>query len=366
MKDHLIFDVTNADTILDSDSVGSFVRANDGTLITKHSISEVVKAGLISQGLVFVSKLAGVIGNTYSFKVEDDAIPGPLTYTEVGGDIILDLHAGTPTTTQVVTLLMTTTPNSYVDVSVGIPTGNVIVAAQQDLFGGENTNYHKHLDVYAALADGFGNAITSTGGAIDVNIKSSNIVLNVDLNGIYNVGSNPTPDNAGMIAFNRATTPALSDQLFTPTGGLAGVSGITANTIHGIDVNSAMMALNGSGTMDAIKSTTNALWVNIQNSTVTVNDAALANVAIVANKEILAVANTAQVAVTSPLTDRKYLSLYNMDNQKVYFGGIGVSAATGFPVSPGSYLELRAGASSAVYFVGSTGKTPEIRHLELS
>ena len=34
MKDQLFFDVTDADTIADSDSVGAFLRSADGTLIT--------------------------------------------------------------------------------------------------------------------------------------------------------------------------------------------------------------------------------------------------------------------------------------------------------------------------------------------
>jgi hypothetical protein len=111
-----------------------------------------------------------------------------------------------------------------------------------------------------------------------------------------------------------------------------------------------------------------ALYVNIaeSSSSLTVSDAALANTAIISKTKTLGTANTAEVAITSALSSRKYLSIYNVSNKKVYIGGSGVTAATGFPVSPGSYLDLRAGASSAVYFVGSTGDTPEIRTLELS
>jgi hypothetical protein len=107
------------------------------------------------------------------------------------------------------------------------------------------------------------------------------------------------------------------------------------------------------------------LDVNIVNS-LTVNDAALANTAVASNANPLDVANTAEAAVVSPLANRKYLSIYNTDNRKIYIGGAGVTAANGFPVSPGSYIEMRAGSAAPVNFVGSTGATPEIRTLELS
>ena len=49
----------------------------------------------------------------------------------------------------------------------------------------------------------------------------------------------------------------------------------------------------------------------------------------------------------------------------MYVGGSGVDAATGFPVSPGSVIELRAGASVDVYY--DSAKTGHaIRTLELS
>lgn len=111
-----------------------------------------------------------------------------------------------------------------------------------------------------------------------------------------------------------------------------------------------------------------ALYINLAESsaTITTSDAALANTAIAANTETLAVADTAQAVVASPLANRKYLNIYNDDNTKIFIGGSGVSAADGFPISPGSYMEMRAGAAVAVNFVGQTGKTPKLRHLELS
>jgi hypothetical protein len=108
-----------------------------------------------------------------------------------------------------------------------------------------------------------------------------------------------------------------------------------------------------------------SLDVNVAN-VVSTNDTALADTAIANAVLTLGVADTAQDAVASPLADRKYLFIRNQDNKKIYVGSTGVSAADGFPVSPGSVLALRAGASVDIEFVGSTGGTPEIRTLELS
>jgi hypothetical protein len=263
MKDHLIFDTTNAASILDSDSVGAFVRSADGTLITHHVVS-----------------------------------------------------------------------------------GN------------------KHLDVYSALADGSGSPLTSTGGALNVNMTNA---ININVDGVYNVSTNADPDNAGLIVHTRAASPGDVEQTKRTTGAQANADGVVAANVHGQDVNAFGMVYNGT-TWDRMTGTAGAVNVNLTGSsaTVTTNDAALANIAIAAINRSLPVADTAAVAVISPLANRKYLFLYNMDNQKVYIGGAGVTAATGFPVSPGSYLEMRAGAASAVNFVGSAGKTPEIRSLELS
>jgi hypothetical protein len=99
---------------------------------------------------------------------------------------------------------------------------------------------------------------------------------------------------------------------------------------------------------------------------VTVNDAAQANIAMASQTRTLPVAATAAVAVASPLASRKYLWLYNFSNKQIFVGGASLTAANGFPVSPGSYMEMRAGAASPVYFVGQAGQTPEIRTLEAS
>jgi len=264
MKNQLIFDTTDAQSIADSDSVGAFVRSSDGTLIT-HS----------------------VVGSK------------------------------------------------------------------------------KALDVAAALSDGSGNAITSTAGALDVNIKSP-INVAVDLDGIYDVTNNPTPDNVGMIAHSRGATPGAADQVQRTTAAAASSDAVVAANVHALDVNAFGMAFNGT-TWDRLKSDGSGnLKVNVQAGSITTSDAALANVAVANASNTLAVANTDQAAVASPLAARKYLFLQNNDNTKVFIGASGVTPANGFPIAPGSVIELRAGAAVALNFVGQSGKTPNIRTLELS
>lgn len=110
-----------------------------------------------------------------------------------------------------------------------------------------------------------------------------------------------------------------------------------------------------------------ALDVHVTGSgPLTINDAALANTAILSAANTLDTADTAEAVKASALASRKYLWIYNNDNTRVFIGASGVTAANGFPVSPGSYVELRAGAAISPFFIGQTGKTPEIRTLELS
>jgi hypothetical protein len=95
------------------------------------------------------------------------------------------------------------------------------------------------------------------------------------------------------------------------------------------------------------------------------NDPELANVAITAGATSLAVANTAQDAVASPLSGRKHLYLYNPSNKDVFIGPSGVTVANGFPLPPGALLNLRAGSAIDIEAVSATAST-SIRYMELS
>jgi len=70
--------------------------------------------------------------------------------------------------------------------------------------------------------------------------------------------------------------------------------------------------------------------------------------------------------VGTDLANRKYLKLYNNGNQTVYIGESGVTAATGFPLDPCSYLDMRAGANCNLHAIGATAAAQDIRIMELS
>lgn len=108
-----------------------------------------------------------------------------------------------------------------------------------------------------------------------------------------------------------------------------------------------------------------ALYTNITN-TISVNDAALANTAILSSANALGVADTAEAVVTSALANRKYMWIMNNDKYMGFIGGSGVTAANGFPIPPKAFMELRAGPSVSPFFVYETGKVGEFRALELS
>lgn len=217
MKNQLIFDTTDAQSILDSDNVGAFIRASDGTLIDKETINSVERLAVDST----LKDGSGVA----------------LTSTLISGKQSLDVNVTSGINVEV--------DLSHVDDSVRLGDGT-------DFFTSHTVNTDVGLDVYVI------------GGQIEV------------------------------------------------------------------------------------------------------SDAALANTAIENSVNVLNTADTAEAVVATALVNRKYLFIANNDNTKVFIGKSGVTAANGFPLSPGSVMELRAGASVNPFFVGQTGRTPEVRILELA
>ena len=279
MKDHLIFDTTNATTIADSDSVGVFVRAgDDGTLIGH--VSDALKVNLTNTSIA-------------------------VTATDLD---IRDL-----TQTDEITVFQGTSPW-------------VVSATDLDI---RNLDYSQDN---VAIKGATGNQlVVNADGSINVNADIS--VVN---------GSDKAEDSAH--ASGDIGTYILAVRQDT-----------LANSVSA-DGDYASLKVNNVG----------SLYTYITGSDpLTINDAALANTAIASAAETLDAANTAQNIIVSPLASRKYLWVYNNDNQKMWIGQSGVTSADGFPISPGSYMELRAGAAVDIEFV-STKINHEIRTLEIS
>lgn len=149
---------------------------------------------------------------------------------------------------------------------------------------------------------------------------------------------------------------------------VGGKQALDVNIVEGINVEVDLSHLDdsvrlGDGT-DFFTSTT--IGSDVALDVFTINDPSVANTAIANAANTLAVADTAQNVVASPLSARKYLYIKNMDSQPIYIGATGVTAANGFPMSAASIAELKIGAAVDIEFVGSTGRTPEIRTMELS
>jgi hypothetical protein len=313
MKDHLIFDVTDASTILDSDSVGAFVRAGDDGTQIGH-VADALKVSIANTTI-------DVSGSTVELGATTLAALESITVVATNLDI-RDLVFAT----------------DKVDVSGStVELGATTLAALESI-----TVVATALDIRPLIYSTDNIAIKgSTGNQLVVNADGS---INVEANVSVVNGSDKLED-------------------------VAHVSGDVGTYVLAVRQDTLAASTSTDGDYASFKtSAAGALYVNLAESsaTITTSDAALANGTIIAKALVLGAANTAQAAVSAPLASRKYLSIYNMDNNKIFIGGSGVSAATGFPLSPGSYMELRAGASSAVNFVGSAGKTPEIRSLELA
>lgn len=285
MKDKLVFDTTNATTIADSDSVGAFLRASDGTLLTHTDVGGKKALDV---------RVAEGINVEVDLNYTDDSVTA-----HQGGTWIIDSITNTVTVQATdLDIRDLTFATDKVDVS-----GSVIALDAPTLAALESITVQNGAGAAAVNIQDGGNSITVD--AVDLDIR--------DLVAASDSVSSWTKDGAG----TSITSTLVSGK-------------------QGLDVNVIAAA-----------------------------DAALANTAIASAAETLDVANTAQNVVASPLANRKYLYVYNRDNQVMFIGQSGVTSANGFPVSPGSYIELRAGAAVDVEYV-SAKLNHEIRTLELS
>lgn len=299
MKDQLIFDVTDADTIADSDSVGAFLRSSDGTLITHSTVG--------GKEAIDVSIADGVNVEVDLSHIDDSVRLGDgtafFTSTSENGDVALDVHLSNSS------IAVTATDLDIRDL--------VFATDKVDVSGSEvslDAATLAALETITVLQGTSPWVIGDGGGSITVD------AVDLDIRDIT----------------------AVSDSIASHTFDGAGTA-ITSTLIGGVD---------------------QALDVNVANE-ISINDAALADTAIANAALAITAANTAESAVASALASRKYLSIYNNDNRKMYVGGAGVTAATGFPLSPGSYMEMRAGASVDVQVV-SPKASHDVRTLELS
>ena len=329
MKSHLLFDTTDATTIADTDSVGAYLRDSTGALITSQTngSQRALDVGINVAGVQIDPRSIRALTNADVVTAEQGTSPWVVSATnldirdlvfatdkvDVSGSTV-ELGATTLAALETITVLQGTSP---------------WVVSATDLDIRDLT----HVSDSVKIGDGTDFLAINADGSINVNADIS--VTN---------GSDKAEDSAH-------------------------ASGDIGTYILGVRQDTLATSTSADGDYGSLKtSATGALYVNLAESTasITTSDAALANTAIISKAKTLAVAGTAETLVTSAQASRKYLWAYNKTNTQAYIGGSGVSAANGFPIDPGAYLELRAGAAVAAYFVGQAGKTPEMRTLELS
>jgi len=206
--------------------------------------------------------------------------------------------------------------------------------------------------VFSFLRSAGGQTITSTtvGGkeALDVNVANA---LTVDLDGVYDVSTNPTPDNVGLIAHSRAATPGDAEQLFRSTGGAASSDAVVAANVHGLDVNSFAMLFNGT-TWDRAKGTSGAAHshlfsqeagfkVDVKNSFATAQVAAAT------------VGATAVQLDASPLAGRTSVQIQNTSTKRLWIGfSNAVTSSSGILVPVGGFYEKDLDDGVTIYAIG--------------
>lgn len=398
MLHKLVFDTTDVESIQDSHNVGAYVRAGKGgAIITYHADQQANAATSaftdtdVTAGSDEITLTAHAFNNGDKVQfTTDDTLPDPLAVltdywviyvdantvkvaasqkdAELGiaidltdggtgnhsmnGQVFeiraLDVHVINPVNVSATDLdIRDLTQADEITVFQG--TDPWVVSATdldiRDLDAAQDS-------VASWLNDGAGNPISSTGGAIDVNIASSDISINVDLQNGAEYAEDSAHSNADVGNYVLAVrSDARPTNANTSTDGDYASLFVNVNgELYVKDTDAAVELLDQGTTLDSILAGL---------------DAALANTAIAANSNTLGAANVAEDVVASPLANRKYLFIYNNDNRELFIGPSGVLAANGFPLPPGSMLPLRAGAAIDIEWVSSkTGH--DLRHLELS
>ena len=248
---------------------------------------------------------------------------------------------------------------------------------------------------------------------LDVNIINP---IAVDLNGIYDVSANPTPDNVGVIAHTRNATPGAAQQVERTTAAAPTADGVVAANVHALDVNSFLMGFNGT-TFDRLASVSSALKVYLDgvNGSLNVNatlsdlladdavDAGgslkvgskvqpvtLTAVSAAGDRADLAsdkyrrvhindscniaakpfspvVTNTAtQFAVTAQV-GRKRLIIQNLSDKDIFLGvSNALTTANGLRIAKGATFDENWGEGLPIWLIAATGITSDVRGFEIA
>lgn len=356
MKDQIIFDTTDAGTIADSDKILSgLVSSSDGsTLITdtldggKQGLDVfVINSGLTTADAANKDEdTAHTTGDTGNFVlavrndtegslVDADGDYAPLQVDASGRlRVISDLDYDDPAN------------HNEDDAHTSGDTGKYVLSVRQDTLA---TSTDADGDYQSFKTNSLGELYVK-----DTDATALLTTIDADTSSI-------AVDTAAISVNTAATVAALADLgKAEDDPHVSGDTGVMSLAVR----NDAGTPLAADG--DYIPLTTDAtgsMYVNVTND-IDVNDAALANTALAT--AAAAVDTTAGgTNLVTELADRKYANIYNNGNRRIFIGVSGVTAASGFPLAPRSYLELRAGAAIDLHAIAAAG-TQDVRILEMS
>lgn len=325
MKDRLIFDTTDSNTIAESDSIGAYLRSSDGSLITSGdgSADNVANTFEGADTRSFAFGYDSVGGNWDRLQQVAGAMKVYIDDGDFEVDVVINAEKAEDAA------------HSSGD------TGNYVLAVRQDTLASSTSTDGD----YASFK------VDSVGSLYTKDTDATALLTTIDTDtGV--IAGDTTSIDATLTALSKAEDSAhtTGDQGIQTLA----VRNDTLASLVDTDGDYAPLQVDANG----------ALYTNISN-TIAINDAALADTSIANAVNTLAAANTAEDVVASPLSNRKYLFIYNNDNRVAFIGASGVTTANGFPLSPSSMMELRCGASVDIEWV-SPKLSHEIRTLELS
>lgn len=356
MKDHITFDTTDAGTITDSDKLLAGLISTDGTTLLTDTAGTGASAGKQGQDVYVINE---------DLNVNLQAGDGT-DITQTGGALDVNLASGSITINEE-DIFEEDAAHTSGD------KGSHVLAVRQDTLAsststdGDYASFKVDATGQLYVTDEDTQALLTTIDAVLDSIKVDTAAMVVDLAAIEvelldqgttldTISTNITTITGDTTSID-ATLTALSkaeDSVHS-----SGDQGIMALGVR----NDAGTALAADG--DYIPFTTDATGAVRVVDTSTGNDNALANTALANTATV--VGTTATDLLGTDLANRKYAFIANLGNKKIFVGDSGVTTANGFPVSPGSTLELRAGAAIDLHAIKATGGSAnDTRILELS
>jgi len=222
--------------------------------------------------------------------------------------------------------------------------GAYVRSSDGTLIDHTTTGGKDRLDVTSNMNDGSGNALSSTAGALDVNIDNASIVVtatDLDIRDLlHSTDSVSIGDGTDLMAVNA-------------DGSINSV--VTATDLDIRDLSASQDNV-------AISDGTDTLAINADGSINT--KPAAANTAVLSgNTGMTAVA--AKI-VASTLSNRVKVTIQNVGNNTVELGASGVTYGTGLILKRNTSVEMEVGPGIDVYGICDTAKVSDLRVFEVS